>query len=441
MNAKTNETETTNVKVTELKAASWNVHKPSDNNDETFRGFVASIAANGILQRIVCRRLDDGTIEVVDGHRRLDAARYLGWTEVPVEIHDGMDDEDAQARTITANIQRLDNDPLREAETIKKMMNNGKTFEQIAATLGKDAKYVARRARIINLTIEWRKWLDSVGADADTMEMIARHEKSLQDEVYEGLGIEDEGELDLDDIERAFERHMRKIDNDTAFDTEPCRNCHYNTATHGYLFAEDADECGRCQNASCFISKWNGEVDEKIEKLREKKISIKEVSNKWNIPNSWNSTKNKTKKNTIPYVYKDGDLKYLVFGEKTESRNSAPAMTEAEKDAARKIKKAHASWKKNRASAYEKIRRLLIKRETIEKVVDAMVSNDRFIELTKKKLTESYSSYVYDSNCQEIYDVLTGDGLADANCERMTSEEIVALNSDDPANIGNGEEA
>lgn len=441
------DTTPTSVEVEMIRSAEWNTHRPCKKDDEALKGLIDNIRENGMIHRIAIRVMPDEQYEIIDGHRRFEAAKALGWECVPCEVYTDMSDEEAQATTLSANIMRVVNDPLLEAECIEKLADAGNTYEQIAAQLGTDERYVARRARIINLSDKWRDLLKDAEVAADELEMIASHERELQDEVYDELDIDPEDfELDPGLIGRRFNSLMRQIGADTPFDTTECLTCPYNTATHGFLFPSEEQCKGRCQRKACFDKKWNEAVDAEIEKLRKKKVEVKQATHKWSVPNSWNSTPKKTKTNNVPYVYMDGSLKYLVWSRKEERVSTGPAMTEEEKAAARKVKKAHAAWKKNRTSAYDKIRRILKEQAAIETVVDAMVSNFRFAELMKKKLTESYRSYVYDSNCQEIYEILTDAGLADANCEALTAEEIEALDTGDPAdavneNADNGEEA
>lgn len=441
----TKEPTPTVIDVEDITAARWNTHRPSKEDDEALQGLADNIGQNGMIHRIAVREMPDGTYEIVDGHRRLDAARRLGWTEVPCEAYSGMSDEEAQAMTLSANIQRIGNDPLLEAECIEKLAAAGKTYEQIAARLGTDARYVARRARIVNLSDKWRGLLKGAEATAYELEMIASHEKELQDEVYDSLDIDPEDfVLEPDAIERMFKCLMRRIGTDTPFDTAECQTCPFNTATHGFLFPSEEKCKGRCQRKACFDRKWNVAVDAKIESLRKRKVEVKQVAHKWDVPRSLDATPRKTRTNDVPYVYMDGGLKSLVWSRKEERASAGPAMTEEEKAAARKVKKAHAAWKRNRTSAYGKIRRLLERQP--ETVVDAMVSNVRFAAHMKKRLAERYRSYVYDSDCQGIYELLTDAGLADVDCEALTAEEVAALDAGDPADAanggdGNGEEA
>ena len=135
-----------NIAITDLRGAAWNTHHAAKKDDPEFKGLVTSVKKQGIIQRVLVRKVDEG-YEIIDGHRRVEAAKAAGIKDVPCDIVEA-DDVTAQAMTATANIQRLENDPLLEAELIEKMVAAKKTYKQIAALLGKSETYVAQRARL-----------------------------------------------------------------------------------------------------------------------------------------------------------------------------------------------------------------------------------------------------------------------------------------------------
>lgn len=329
------------IDIEQLKAAAWNTHAKSKKTDAEFQGLVASIKEQGIIQRIVARELEDGSLEIIDGHRRVEAAKEAGLKEVPCDIIKA-DDETAQMMTATANIQRLENDPLLEAELVERMMKQGKTYKEIAATLGKSESYVACRARLTNLSENWRKAVaiaDETPYVSD-LEMIAAHEQELQDKVFADIA-EDDGSVDWsEDFKWRFNRYKKRLDAKTCgFNISACKGCPHNTATHEFLFADmqDGENEARCQNAECFCRKWNEATDAQIEKLRKKGIAVKEVKGKYDMPNSWTATKNKTKENTIPYVYNDGDVRVIGWStKKAEAVKDARTKEEIEAEKAEK---------------------------------------------------------------------------------------------------------
>ena len=73
--------------------------------DESMLRTTESIAQYGILTPLIARPLDDGTYEIISGHRRLHAAKAAGLTEVPVIVRD-MDDDAATVLMVDSNLQR-----------------------------------------------------------------------------------------------------------------------------------------------------------------------------------------------------------------------------------------------------------------------------------------------------------------------------------------------
>jgi ParB/RepB/Spo0J family partition protein len=96
--------------------------------EDNFRGPVGdvtelaeSIRAVGILQHLVVTPKADGGYRLVFGHRRLEAARLAGLTEVPAEIRDYSDAE-RFAAMFAENYGRKDLSPLQEARAYQAML-------------------------------------------------------------------------------------------------------------------------------------------------------------------------------------------------------------------------------------------------------------------------------------------------------------------------------
>ena len=349
----------------DIREAERNVHLREKRGDETFAGLVESIRANGLLHRIVVRPANDGLgYVIVDGHRRFKAAKAAGMADVPVEIRNIAEDA-ALAVTIAANVQRIDNDPLLEAEAIERMLDGDYSREEIAAAIGKSVAYVARRARLISLARPWREFAKRVPCTTDLLERVAAHETQLQERVAADLGL-DEYEYDGDngdrcpwgEFEDVFRRAVMKL-SDAAFDAKVCANCPSNTACHEYLFDFMADEEGneaRCQDPACYARRNNEAVDAVVESLRRKGTPALEVADKWRIPEYWNVTARRGAKNTQAYIYHDGDLLRIAWSVPPPKRESAqPAMTAEEKAARREERRRNVLVK----SARDKIRELL----------------------------------------------------------------------------------
>ena len=69
-----------------------------------------SLRAHGLLQPVVVRRRGRDGYELIAGHRRVQAAKLIGWPEIAAVIRDENDDQ-AYILTLVENLQREDLSP------------------------------------------------------------------------------------------------------------------------------------------------------------------------------------------------------------------------------------------------------------------------------------------------------------------------------------------
>ena len=114
-----------------------------------------SIKAQGIMQPILVRRLDQGPeagkYEIIAGERRFRASRLAGLTEVPVLVRE-VPNEAAAAMALIENIQREDLNPLEEAQGLQRLIKEfGLTHEQAAQAVGRSRSAASNLLRLLNL--------------------------------------------------------------------------------------------------------------------------------------------------------------------------------------------------------------------------------------------------------------------------------------------------
>jgi ParB family chromosome partitioning protein len=127
----------------------------------------ASILQHGILTPLLVRPCavpgkSSITHEVVAGQRRLRAAEAAGLVTVPVVVHDLTDDQ-AREASIVENLQRENLRPLEEAAGFRSLLDFAKgrhTPASVAATLGKDARYVWDRLKLLDLVPDAKHLLE-----------------------------------------------------------------------------------------------------------------------------------------------------------------------------------------------------------------------------------------------------------------------------------------
>lgn len=135
-------------------------------------GLACSIRANGMLQPINVRALDDGSFELISGERRLRAARMVGMTKIPCVVMN-VSDEQSALFAIIENIQRQNLDFFEEAVAIERLMTDfGLSQEDIARKLGKAQSTLSNKLRLLRLPEEMRDKITYAG-------LTERHARAL----------------------------------------------------------------------------------------------------------------------------------------------------------------------------------------------------------------------------------------------------------------------
>ncbi len=141
-------------------------------DDEAMLRTTESIAQYGVLTPLIARPKEDGTYEIISGHRRAHAAASAGLTQVPVLVRQ-MDDDAATVLMVDSNLQRESILPSERAFAYKMKMDAMKhqgsrsdltsgqvvskfkrTTEEIAEGTGESYKQVERYIRLTNLVPE-----------------------------------------------------------------------------------------------------------------------------------------------------------------------------------------------------------------------------------------------------------------------------------------------
>ena len=161
-----------------LSALVPGMYQPRTRMDEgALYELAESIKAQGIMQPILVRRLDDeqarlrrqerasqgpssamGALsetgplyEIIAGERRFRASRLAGLAEVPVLVRD-VPNEAAAAMALIENIQREDLNPLEEAQGMQRLIKEfGLTHEQAAQSVGRSRSAASNLLRLLNL--------------------------------------------------------------------------------------------------------------------------------------------------------------------------------------------------------------------------------------------------------------------------------------------------
>ncbi len=127
-------------------------------DEEALEELSESIKQYGIIQPIIVCKKDD-YYQIIAGERRWRAAKKAGLKEVPVVIKDYSEKEIAEISLIE-NIQREDLNPIEEAKSYKKLIDDYKlTQDELAKRVSKSRTVITNAMRLLKLHEEVQKML------------------------------------------------------------------------------------------------------------------------------------------------------------------------------------------------------------------------------------------------------------------------------------------
>jgi ParB family chromosome partitioning protein len=128
---------------------------------DSLRELADSIAAQGVIQPIVVRPVENDRYELIAGERRWRAAQQAGLDEIPVVIKE-VTEEAAMAMGLIENIQREDLNPLEEANALSRLLHEfGLTHQEVAKAVGKSRTTVTNLLRLLELNEEVKSLVES----------------------------------------------------------------------------------------------------------------------------------------------------------------------------------------------------------------------------------------------------------------------------------------
>lgn len=134
------------------------VHPNPDNPRERMTDITdlaASIKETGLIQPLIARRTPAGTLELIAGHRRLEAVKRLGWIHVEVIVRKDMPADDLLVKALVENGQRAGLDPIEEARALMRLKTQaGLSDAQLGQKVGRSQPVVSARLALLSLPIE-----------------------------------------------------------------------------------------------------------------------------------------------------------------------------------------------------------------------------------------------------------------------------------------------
>jgi ParB family chromosome partitioning protein len=144
-------------------------------DDDALSGLGRSMEKAGLLQPILVRPDANGW-SVIDGERRLRAAKALGWRTIPAIVDTKeLTDTDRTQSQLVANCQRADLSPIETARAIDRLIkSSGWSMSDVAAQLGVSAASVSRSMKLLTLPADLQERIHRGELAANTGYEIAK---------------------------------------------------------------------------------------------------------------------------------------------------------------------------------------------------------------------------------------------------------------------------
>lgn len=192
-----------------------------DMDPEKLKELADSIAAQGVIQPIIVRKIEgDNKYEIIAGERRWRASQLAELQEVPVVLKD-LDDRSVMAIALIENIQREDLTALEEAEALRRLQDEFElTHQQIATAVGKSRTTITNLLRLLELAFDVKVMLGKGLLEMGHARALLGLEESKQVEiankaVKQGLTVRAVEKLVREQNEGKPAEISKKVDPDT----------------------------------------------------------------------------------------------------------------------------------------------------------------------------------------------------------------------------------
>lgn len=287
------------VQLTELTESTTNPRRKRDAvKDAELRD---SITQYGVLQPLLVRAIAVGggkpnRFEIVAGSRRYRAAQAAGLYEVPCRVL-ALNDDEALDVQVIENLQRLDIDPLEEADGFGALIKSGRYgIPAIALKVGKSESYVAQRLALRNLEPAGRKFLDDDTITVSHALVISRLPKAAQAEALDWIkrfaggynsSVPTVSALEKwikEQIHRNLSAAPWKKDDVTLLPSVgSCNTCQKRTDFHPELFPEVGAK-SLCLEPPCFEKKVKAHIERTKKELKAQGESVREITRETHVP-------------------------------------------------------------------------------------------------------------------------------------------------------------
>lgn len=186
----------------ELNKIQANPNQPRKNFDKTaLEELRDSIKMHGVIQPIVLAKHIDGGYIIIAGERRFRASQMAGLKTIPAIVKDYTERQIKEIALIE-NLQREDLNPIETARALKDvMLEYNMTQDEVADRIGKSRSAIANTLRLLSLTGEVMKLVESGKLSAGhARTLVAISDPTAQ---YALALRASEGKMSVRDLEKA----------------------------------------------------------------------------------------------------------------------------------------------------------------------------------------------------------------------------------------------
>lgn len=196
--------------------------------------------------------------EIIDGHRRMVAAKAAGLEEVPCFYTDYKIDE--KTSQMIAGIFQKNLNPVEEGKAFQQYIEAEEiTIDELAVRISKRKNYVEKRLEIAKLPRKVQTALIKNKIQIGHALLLARVPGEVRDELLKEIIDEELGVQEAKDNMSSQSMNLK----DAPFCKGDCKNCIHNGSKQAELFETGAILSGECMNSKCFNKKLREFVDAK----------------------------------------------------------------------------------------------------------------------------------------------------------------------------------
>jgi ParB/RepB/Spo0J family partition protein len=252
-------------------------------------GFVEDIRDRGVMQAVRVRPhpTEPGVLELVFGHRRLEASRLAGRPTIPATYRE-LDDAQVLIEQLGENAHRAAVKPLEEAEGIRQLhVLHGRTIKSIAEELHKDPRKVRLALALCELPPRAKEALRTGKLHLVVARQLARigNEKLRAEatKVFLDYGSTRGQPVGEDEARRIIEKDFTCLLQDAPFSQQradlvagagPCDTCPKKTGNQGDLFPDAAKSPNVCTDPACFRAKLDADWKERAANARARGLKV-----------------------------------------------------------------------------------------------------------------------------------------------------------------------